>query len=126
MIRTLAITVIAMTAVASALDATAATARKRASGPLDLPQDGMLVGLHELRREGGRVCMVDHFHNGSSEGQPSRKAAEVAAMRAWAEFTAWEYGGHWANPAMAGSKSMRCSGSDTSWSCDFDARACRR
>ncbi len=85
-----------------------------------------MVSLHDLRREGHLVCMADHFHNGSSSGEPSRKAAEIAALRSWSSFTAWEYGNHWGNPAMAASKTMRCSGDGRTWSCDFDARACRR
>ncbi len=123
MIRPFATAIIGLAVALVAIDPADAQ-RKRA--PSASAQDGALASLHEQRREGNRVCMVDHFHNGSSAGQPSRKAAEVAAMRSWAEFTAWEYGDHWGNPAMAGSKSMRCGNDGKSWSCDFDARACRR
>lgn len=88
-------------------------------------QDSAMVDLHDLRREGGRICMSDHFHNGSSSGQPSRKAAEAAAIRDWAEFTAWEYGVHWGNYRLAGSKRMGCKQDGGTWSCDLEARACK-
>ena len=89
-------------------------------------EDSVMVDLHQLRREGGKTCMADHFHNGSSAGLPSRKAAEIAAIRDWAGFTAWEYGVHWGNFALAASKRMSCAQSGGSWSCDLEARACKR
>lgn len=89
-------------------------------------QDGALVGLHTLVRSGNMVCMADHFHYGQSSGQPSRKAAEVAAIRDWAGFTAWEYGRHWGNFQMAGSRKVSCSQSGGGWGCNVEARPCRR
>jgi hypothetical protein len=88
--------------------------------------DGALVGLHDLRREGNKTCMSEHFHNGSSNGLANRSQAEAAALRNWSEFTAFEYGGHWGSTALAGSKSMKCSQGSSGWSCDFDARPCKR
>jgi hypothetical protein len=67
-------------------------------------QDGALVGLHDLRREGGKTCMSDHAHSGSSNGQPTRARAELEAQRSWSSFTALEYGGHWGSPALASSR----------------------
>ena len=83
-----------------------------------------LDGLHDKRREGGRVCMVDHFHVSSGNGA-TRKQAEASAARAWSEFTAWEYGGTWGSYNNAGSKSMQCSDSGGGWSCQATARPCR-
>ena len=31
-------------------------------------QDTGLAGMHSLRREGGKLCMSDHWHYGSSGG----------------------------------------------------------
>ena len=104
----------------------AASAPKRPGGPLALPQDGTLLGLHDLRREGHLVCIVGHTHTGSSAGMPSRKSAEIAAMRNWSEFTALEYGSHWGNPTLSANKTMKCSGRGNSYSCDFESRPCRR
>lgn len=106
--------------------AMAAPQHRRVGPPNMRPEDGTLVGLHELRREGNLTCMVDHTHTGSSVGMPSRKAAEVAAMRNWAEFTALEYGDQWGNPGLSANKSMTCSGSGNNFSCDFESRPCRR
>jgi hypothetical protein len=95
------------------------------ASPISVVAQGMgLEGLHDHRREGSKVCMADHFHDGSGIGK-SRKQAEAEAVRAWAEFTAWEYGLHWASYRNAGSKSMNCTDTGGSWSCQTSARACR-
>jgi hypothetical protein len=67
-------------------------------------QDG-LAGMHEWTRAGGRTCMLDHFHDGSGTGA-SRGQAQAAAIRAWAEFTSWEYGPRWGRYGAAASKTM--------------------
>ncbi len=103
-----------------------AALRKRAGSVAPSQEETGLVGLHELRREGGKVCMSEHTHSGSSTGQPTKKAAEVMAMRNWAEFTGWEYGGAWGNPALAGGRRMSCNGTQGKYNCDFEARPCRR
>ena len=118
----LLIAILALTVTATAADA----AKRRAGAVAPVAEESALVGLHDLRREGNKVCMSEHTHLGSSTGQPSKKAAEVVAMREWASFTAWEYGGAWGNPGLAGSKTIKCNGSGNSYNCDFEARPCRR
>ena len=81
--------------------------------------------LHDQRVESGRVCMSDHFHSGESSGQPTRQAAERGAAGSWSSFTSLEYGPEWGNFNLAGSKSIKCSGSGNSWSCSVEARPCR-
>jgi hypothetical protein len=88
-------------------------------------QDEGLAGLHAKVRIGNRICMADHFHTGTSTGHASRKQAASAAIADWAGFTAWEYGSHWGNFAMAESKRISCS-QPTDWSCVVEARPCRR
>jgi hypothetical protein len=83
-----------------------------------------LADMHALRKEGGRTCMSDHFHSGSSSAKGSRAAAEAEAIRSWAEFTALEYGSDWARYGRAGSRSMRCKHSADGWGCDIEARPC--
>lgn len=89
-------------------------------------QDTGLSGLHDKVRVGGKVCFSDHYHSGASSGERSRKAAEMAAIRSWQDFTAWEYGSAWGSFANAASKSMKCGQTGGSWSCNVDARPCRR
>ncbi len=91
--------------------------------PVSADQTG-LAAMHDMRRERGRLCFSDHYHYGSSAGQRTRKAAQRAAMRSWASFTAMEYGSDWARVSRARSKSMRCSRSGGGWGCDFEARPC--
>ncbi len=110
----------------AATTAIAAPQHKRTGAAVMRSDDGTLVGLHDLRREGNLTCMIGHTHSGASSGLPSRKAAEVAAMRHWSEFTALEYGDQWGNPNLSANKTMKCSVSGSSYSCDFESRPCRR
>ncbi len=85
-----------------------------------------LADIHEHVRVGKKVCMKDHFHDGTSAGQPSRKAAEIEAIKVWQGFTGWEYGGAWGSFKLAESKGINCSGGGNSWACNVTARPCRR
>ena len=64
-------------------------------------QDSGLAGMHSWVRSGGRTCMADHYHDGSGTGR-TRAQAQAAAIRAWVDFTAWEYGNRWGRYASAG------------------------
>jgi hypothetical protein len=103
----------------------ASTLVSAVSAPVLAYQDQPLVGLHESVRVGNKICFKDHFHFGSSTGEPSRKAAEAAAIRTWQSFTGWEYGRHWGRFAMAENKRISCSGSAGSFACNVEARPCR-
>jgi hypothetical protein len=87
---------------------------------------GISQALHDLRREGGKLCATEHTHYASSSGMPTKKAAEIEAKRNWYSFTSWEYGTDWGNPALAGSPDLKCSqSSGGGWGCEFVARPCR-
>src|SRR5262245_8163593 len=87
-------------------------------------QDGMgLAGIHTWLKSGGRTCMADHFHDGQGTGS-TKAQAQAAAVRAWANFTAWEYGRRWARWPVSASKSESCSGSGGSFSCNISSRPC--
>jgi hypothetical protein len=88
-------------------------------------QETGLASLHDWVRIGGRTCMADHFHDGMGSGA-TRAHAQAAAVHAWQDFTAWEYGGRWGSFYNAVSKSMHCSGSRGNVSCNVSARPCRR
>jgi len=86
--------------------------------------DTGLAYSHALRKEGGRLCMSDHYHSGSGSGR-TKPAAQAAAARSWAEFTNFEYGSAWARWSLAGGKSVRYTKEANGWSADLDARPCR-
>ncbi len=89
-------------------------------------QDTGLAGMHALRREGGRLCMSDHWHYGSSGGSYATKAAaQRSAIASWQDFTDLEYGRAWARFGRAASKKLGCSRGSAGWSCDAEARPCR-
>jgi hypothetical protein len=92
--------------------------------PTGVAQAQGMEDLHSKVRVGGRVCMADHYHDGSGSG-PTRAAATSAAIRAWIDFTAWEYGRRWGSYAASVSKRVSCSGSPGNYSCNVSSRPCR-
>jgi hypothetical protein len=92
--------------------------------PTSADQTG-LASIHTLRREGGRLCMADHIHFGSSSAQRSRTAAQREAVKSWQDFTDLEYGSDWARFGRAASKRVGCSSGSGGWSCNVEARPCR-
>jgi hypothetical protein len=97
-----------------------------AGAPAAWAQETGLSDIHAQRLEGGRVCMTEHFHYGSGNGLPSRKAAEAEAIASWVGFTAWEYGDPWGSYRIAASRTMKCAQAGGTWSCETEARPCRR
>lgn len=79
---------------------------------------------HSLRKEGGSLCMADHYHSGSGAGK-TKPGALAAAARSWADFTNFEYGSAWARWSIARGKSVRYTKEASGWSVDLDARPCR-
>ena len=91
--------------------------------PAFADQTGM-AGIHDLRREGGRLCMSDHWHYGSGNG-PSKNAAIRDAVGSWSSFTAMEYGSDWASWGRSASRGQDCSRDSSGYSCSISARPCR-
>jgi hypothetical protein len=88
-------------------------------------EEGMgLSGIHQWVRVGRKTCMLDHFHDGSGIGA-TKAQAQASAIRAWSDFTAWEYGDRWGKWQLAESKSGGCTGSGKNFSCNVSARPCR-
>jgi len=96
-----------------------------APGGVAVAQETGLAGMHSWVRVGGRTCLLDHFHDGVGSG-PTRAAAQRAAIMAWSDFTAFEYGGRWGSYGAALSKRMGCSGGRGNYNCSTSARPCRR
>ena len=94
--------------------------------PVYADDTGLAQALHELRREGSKLCQVGHFHTGTSAGVPSKKAAMGQAIDSWQSFTALEYGTDWASYRLAGTKSAKCTTSTSGWACEVEARPCKR
>jgi hypothetical protein len=92
-------------------------------GSLRADETGV-AGIHTWVRIGHRICLQDHYHDGSGTGA-TRSQAQRAAIRAWVDFTAWEYGTTWGSYAMAVRKSMSCSGGPGQVSCSTQAIPCR-
>jgi hypothetical protein len=108
--------------------ATLAVALGAAAGAIAWPvmaDDTGLAVLHDLRREGGRNCFLDHFHYGNSSGASSRKVAESEAISSWSGFVDLEYGSDWARFSRAASKSVKCEQTGGGWGCAIEARPCK-
>jgi|SRR4029450_5728848 hypothetical protein len=87
-------------------------------------QDGMgLAGIHDWVKVAGKTCMADHYHDGQGTG-PTKAQAQAAAVRAWTDFTAWEYGRRWAKWQNSVSKSGSCTGTRGNISCNVTSRPC--
>jgi hypothetical protein len=86
--------------------------------------EGMgLAGIHAWAKVAGKTCMADHFHDGQGTGS-TKAQAQAAAIRAWTDFTAWEYGRRWSKWQLSASKSESCSGSGGKISCNVSSRPC--
>jgi hypothetical protein len=103
----------------------AAAAALTVGGAPSQADDTGLATIHALRREGGRLCMADHWHYGSSGAQNNQGTAQRAAIRSWQEFTDLEYGSDWARYGRAAGQRLKCSRSSAGWYCDAEARPCR-
>jgi hypothetical protein len=84
-----------------------------------------LASIHDWRKESGKICMSEHFHDGSGVGE-TRKAAEANTVASWASFTVLEYGTTWGSYALSGSKKMDCKEQGAKeWSCAVTSRPCK-
>jgi hypothetical protein len=86
--------------------------------------DTGVAGIHEWRHVGAKICFSDHYHDGSGSGS-SQHAAMVDAVRAWQEFTVFEYGSDWGSYERAVGKSASCSASGASMTCHISAIPCK-
>jgi hypothetical protein len=92
-------------------------------GPAAAEETGV-ASIHPWVRMGHRTCLEGHFHDGSGSG-PTRGLAQREAIRAWINFTAWEYGSSWGSYGLAVHKRMGCSGGRGNWYCSTEAIPCR-
>jgi hypothetical protein len=93
--------------------------------PAGADDNGLAGAIHDLRREGRKLCQVDHWHYGSGVGA-TKKAALADAVGSWQSFTALEYGTDWARFQKANSRNVSCShAGGGSISCSIEGRPCR-
>ncbi len=104
----------------------AASISSAGGGPAQADDSGLASALHDLTRERGKICMVSHFHSGTSADQKTKRAARKAAIKSWEEFTDWEYGSDWAKFSRAQSRGQLCDKTGKTWTCSVEARPCRR
>lgn len=96
-----------------------------AGAPASADDNGLAGGIHDLRRESGKLCQVDHWHYGSGVGA-TKKLAMADAIGSWQSFTALEYGTDWARFQRAASRNVACSNSGGGGvSCSIEGRPCR-
>ena len=114
-----------VSAVAMPADAAHRKLVRRATVPAAAVSAAIANAPHDARYERGFICYTDHFHYGSSAGQASRRAAEIAAAGSWESFVDFEYGSAWARFSKAGSKGFKCEQSGGGWGCSVEARPCR-
>jgi hypothetical protein len=81
------------------------------------------ASMHSWQKEGRKTCFVDHSHSGTGEGR-TKSRARRAAITAWREFTAWEYGTDWASYKHARSKATSYIKAAKGWSASVDGRPC--
>jgi hypothetical protein len=89
-----------------------------------LADDTGLASMHDMRREGGRLCFTDHYHYGNGSGS-TKAAATRDAIGSWSSFTDFEYGSDWARYSRAASKRVSCSQSGGGYACQIEARPCK-
>jgi hypothetical protein len=82
------------------------------------------ASMHDLHKEGGRTCMVDHLHAGTAEGK-TKAAAKSAAIREWYAYTAGEYGSDWASWGKSAAKKVTYAKADAGWSATVASRPCK-
>jgi hypothetical protein len=80
--------------------------------------------MHDLRKEGGRSCMVDHIHAGTGEGK-TKATATSAAIKEWYAYTAGEYGSDWASWGKSAGKKITYAKADAGWSSTVESRPCK-
>jgi hypothetical protein len=93
--------------------------------PAMAQSDTGFASMHNQARVGGKLCMTDHWHYGDGNGR-TKALAQRDAIGSWQSFTDFEYGSAWARFSNAVAKRVSCSQSGGRYSCQVEARPCRR
>jgi hypothetical protein len=95
-----------------------------AGGAAFADDSGLAQALHEVRKVGGKLCLTDHYHDGSGSGA-NQELALRQAIRSWQSFTDLEYGSDWASYNNSVGKSVSCGRSMGEISCTISSRPCK-
>lgn len=95
-----------------------------AAVPTRANDTGFATTTHDVRREGGRLCVVGHTHGGSGSAG-TKSVALVAAIKVYADTTTDEYGSDWAQWAKGASKRVSYSKTGDGWDASVEARPCK-
>ena len=85
---------------------------------------GYATTTHDVRREGGRLCIVGHTHGGTGTGG-TKGVALVGAIKAFTDTTGDEYGTDWAQWRKSASKQVSYTKTADGWSAAAEARPCK-
>lgn len=85
---------------------------------------GFAQSTHTVRREGGKLCIVDHTHGGEGSGG-TKNVALNGAINAFVVTTVDEYGSDWAKWSKAASKSVKYTKTADGWTAHAEARPCK-
>ena len=89
-----------------------------------IADDNGVAEIHQWRKVAGRICFVDHTHDGSGVGQ-TQKAALAQAIDSWRSFTDLEYGSDWASYTNSIDKVATCTASGAGFECHVASTPCK-
>lgn len=85
---------------------------------------GFAASTHQLRREGGRLCIFAHTHGGTGTAG-TKNVARVAAIKTFTDTTVLEYGTDWGSWSKSASKSVAYTKTADGWAAHAEARPCK-
>jgi hypothetical protein len=86
--------------------------------------DTGLENMHDIVKSGGHSCFASHTHMGQGDGA-TKPAAMAAAIKAWWEYTAGEYGSDWAHWGRSAAKKVTYTKADKGWTATVESRPCK-
>ncbi|MFN0218943.1 MAG: hypothetical protein ACKVP4_09040 [Hyphomicrobium sp.] len=110
-----------MIIMARALSVACALAAFNAQASAD---DTGFAASHDLRKERGRLCMSEHAHSATGEGN-SKDSARSAAIKEWYAYTAGEYGSDWGSWGKSASQKISYAKAESGWSATIESRPCK-
>ncbi len=89
-----------------------------------IADDTGFASAHDMVKAGGKSCFANHAHSGAGDG-PTKPAAMQAALKAWWEYTAGEYGSDWAHWRRSAAQKVTYSKAEKGWTATVESRPCK-